>query len=129
MALLLSACNAISSIVGVPTDTKETWEKVQGIIEEKVDASKFKLVSLDLGRDSRPGKELDNDLYSCSVVMVDKDGAAWHQVFFVDGSASNLSAYTTYTEEPNFSEIPAVDVKGNLSGNLCKADRGCQKNN
>ena len=52
MALLLSACNAISSIVGVPTDTKETWEKVQG--------SKFKLVSLDLGRDSRPGKELDN---------------------------------------------------------------------
>lgn len=112
VALLLSACNAISSVVGVPTDTKETWEKVQGIIEEKVDASKFKLVSLDLGRDSRPGKELDNDLHSCAVVMVDRDGAAWHQVFFVDGSASNLSAYTTYADEPNFSEIPALDVKG-----------------
>ena len=108
MALLLSACNAISSIVGVPTDTKETWEKVQGIIEEKVDASKFKVVGLDLGREARPGKELDNDLYTCAVVMVDKDGAAWRQVFFVEGSAGNLSAYA---EERNFSDTPALDVK------------------
>ena len=92
MALLLSACNAISSIVGVPTDTKETWEKVQEIIEKKVDADKFKVIGLNLRRETRSGQELDNELNYCSVLMVDKDGAAWQQVFFVDGTIGNLSS-------------------------------------
>ena len=110
MALLLSACNAISSIVGVPTDTKETWEKVQEIIEKKVDADKFKVIGLNLRRETRSGQELDNELNYCSVLMVDKDGAAWQQVFFVDGTIGNLSSYSL-GEGRDFSDVPALDVK------------------
>ena len=110
MALLLSACNAISSIVGVPTDTKETWEKVQEIIEKKVDADKFKVIGLNLRRETRSGQELDNELNYCSVLMVDKDGAAWQQVFFVDGTIGNLSSYSL-GEGRDFSNVPALDVK------------------
>ena len=110
VALLLSACNAISSIVGVPTDTKETWEKVQEIIEKKVDADKFKVIGLNLRRETRSGQELDNELNYCSVLMVDKDGAAWQQVFFVDGTIGNLSSYTL-GEGRDFSDVPALDVK------------------
>lgn len=110
VALLLSACNAISSIVGVPTDTKETWEKVQEIIEKKVDADKFKIIGLNLRRETRSGQELDNELNYCSVLMVDKDGAAWQQVFFVDGTIGNLSSYSL-GEGRDFSDVPALDVK------------------
>ena len=110
VALLLSACNAISSIVGVPTDTKETWEKVQEIIEKKVDADKFKVIGLNLRRETRSGQELDNELNYCSVLMVDKDGAAWQQVFFVDGTIGNLSSYSL-GEGRDFSNVPALDVK------------------
>ncbi|MFC2269861.1 MAG: hypothetical protein ACFNJO_02690 [Porphyromonas endodontalis] len=110
VALLLSACNAISSIVGVPTDTKETWEKVQEIIEKKVDADKFKVIGLNLRRETRSGKDLDNELNYCSVLMVDKDGAAWQQVFFVDGTTGNLSSYSL-GEGRDFSDVPALDVK------------------
>lgn len=110
VALLLSACNAISSIVGVPTDTKETWEKVQEIIEKKVDADKFKVIGLNLRRETRSGQELDNELNYCSVLMVDKDGAAWQQVFFVDGTIGNLSSYSL-GEGRDFSDVPALDVK------------------
>ena len=110
VALLLSACNAISSIVGVPTDTKETWEKVQEIIEKKVDADKFKVIGLNLRRETRSGQELNNELNYCSVLMVDKDGAAWQQVFFVDGTIGNLSSYSL-GEGRDFSDVPALDVK------------------
>lgn len=110
VALLLSACNAISSIVGVPTDTKETWEKVQEIIEKKVDADKFKVIGLNLRRETRSGQELDNELNYCSVLMIDKDGAAWQQVFFVDGTIGNLSSYSL-GEGRDFSDVPALDVK------------------
>ena len=110
VALLLSACNAISSVVGVPTDTKETWEKVQEIIEKKVDADKFKVIGLNLRRETRSGQELDNELNYCSVLMVDKDGAAWQQVFFVDGTIGNLSSYSL-GEGRDFSDVPALDVK------------------
>jgi len=91
VALLLSACNAISSIVGVPTDTKETWEKVQEIIEKKVDADKFKVIGLNLRRETRSGQELDNELNYCSVLMVDKDGAVTVGTPVVAGGLGGLT--------------------------------------
>ncbi len=108
VALLLSACNSLTSIVGVAMDTPEAWSKVQEIIDKNVDASTWKLVSLEMNQEPGKGKELNNDLYYCSVVMVDKDGAAWQQAFFLNGIVGDLSRYREGTD---FSTTPALDVK------------------
>lgn len=109
MVLLLSSCNAISKAVGgVAMDTPEAWSKTQELIEEKVNVNEWKIVSLRMGHDTKPGEELSGDLKFCDVLMVDKNGAAWRQSFFLEGIVSDLSPET---REEDFAAMPAVDLK------------------
>lgn len=95
VALLLSSCGKISSVMGVDLDTPEAWTSAKELITEKVDASKWKVVRVELAHDLSSGSELENKLFLCTVVLVDEAGTPWTQTLFTQGIVSDLSPYTS----------------------------------